>query len=79
MRRPTKPLYVRVDIETHDALVVYARRHGYTVNDVVHILCAVMLVQVDPEYTIPAFLKEAVATGFIRPAQATELRVACSA
>lgn len=34
---------------------------------------------VDPEYTIPAFLKEAVATGFIRPARATELRVACSA
>src|SRR5690606_20920214 len=56
MRRTTKPLYVRVDIETHEALALYARRYGYTLNDVVHILCAVMLVQVDPDYTIPEFL-----------------------
>jgi hypothetical protein len=78
MRQTTKPLYVRVDVETHDALARYARRYGYTVNDVVHMLCAVMLVQVDPDYAIPEFLKEAVATGFLRPARAGELRLACS-
>jgi hypothetical protein len=68
MRR-TKPLYVRVDVATHDALVIYARQHGYTLTDVVHILCSVMLVQVDPSYAIPEFLAEAVAVGFIRPAE----------
>lgn len=51
-----KTLYIRVDPDIHERIVIYASAYDFAVNDVVVGLLEQLLVQVDPSFPVPEHL-----------------------
>jgi hypothetical protein len=60
------PLYVRLRDPRHALLLEYARKHDFTLNEVIERLVDQLLLQVAPGFRAPRWLIEAITEGHVR-------------
>jgi hypothetical protein len=68
-------VYVRLQDPRHAMLSAYAKKHDFTINDVVERLVDQLLFQVEPRFSPPEWLVEAINEGYLpftMPAQVVE-------